>query len=129
MDDTITQPPKIKSLHHVAIVVQDLLQAIDFYANKLGFKEITAPPTAIEQGIRWFDLGDGRALHLVENEATFPLLPAHFAIEVDDVAAWRAYIGQTDLTILEPTVDLYNADRFFLRDPSGNRLELVQWLD
>jgi len=120
--------PNILSLHHVAINVRDLEEARIFYSDVLGFTELEAPAMAIEQGIRWFDLGDGRALHLIQTAESSPTGRAHFAISVSNAKAWRAHIEQAGLDILEPTVELYNANRFFLRDPWGNLFEFVQWL-
>jgi catechol 2,3-dioxygenase-like lactoylglutathione lyase family enzyme len=129
MSTSTSKHPGISSLHHVAIAVQNLQQSVTFYKNVLGLTELAAPSSAVENGIRWFDLGDSRALHLIETGDMSPNSRAHFAITVEDADAWRAFIQQTGTEILEPTIDLYRAKRFFMRDPSGNRLELVQWLD
>lgn len=121
--------PSISSLHHVAIMVADLAEAIEFYSSILGFVELETPSSIIEQGIRWFDLGHGRALHLIETSETTPGSRAHFAIAVDDVEAWQTYIARQGIKITKATINLAGAKRFFLRDPAGNLLEFVQWLD
>lgn len=121
--------PSLASLHHVAITVANLSEAIEFYASGLGLVELETPSSVIEQGIRWFDLGQGRALHLIATSETAPASRAHFAITVDDVAAWQSYIERQGIKIIKPTIDLAGAKRFFLRDPAGNLLEFVEWLD
>jgi catechol 2,3-dioxygenase-like lactoylglutathione lyase family enzyme len=87
-------------------------------------------PAAIsEAGIRWFDLGEGRMLHLLQIEDMVPLPRAHLAFTVDDVAGWRTYMESRGIEILKPAVQAYQIERFFFRDPSGNLLEFVEWPD
>lgn len=52
--------------------------------------------------------------------------PRHFAIHVDDVRAARETLAAKGVEIRE-TVPIAGADRFFIADPSGNNLELIQW--
>jgi glyoxylase I family protein len=123
--------PEILSLHHVALMVDDLDGTAEFYVDTLGFRELETPPGTAEKGIRWFDLGDGRALHLVKIPGD--LRPpegsrAHFAVEVEDADAWRDYLEARGVELIRPLVDLYSAKRIFFRDPSGNLGEFVQWL-
>lgn len=121
-------PPKIESLNHVAIEVQDLNKALHFYREIVGLRELTCPPDAISKGIRWFELPEGRMLHLIENLNVKPTERAHFALTVSDVSAWRAHLALCGNELIEPKVNLYDAERVFVRDPSGNLLEFVRWL-
>ena len=121
--------PGIESLHHVAITVHDLSAAVAFYSEILGLAELEAPAAALENGIRWFDLGNGRALHLVRTDEAVSGGRAHFAITVDDIKGWRAFVEERGIEVQAPRLELYGAERFFMRDPSGNLLELVKWLD
>jgi catechol 2,3-dioxygenase-like lactoylglutathione lyase family enzyme len=129
MFNQYSQPPEISGLHHIAVDVSDLQAAIDFYRNILGLAELPTPDDVKDSGILWFDLKNGRALHLVENKELSHTGKAHFAITVEDIEVWRQFLAEKNVEIFSPLLNLYNAERFFLRDPSGNRVELVKWLD
>jgi len=48
------------------------------------------------------------------------------ALHVTDAQAARAHCRAHGLAV-EETVRIPNADRFFIRDPDGNRIEIIQW--
>lgn len=129
MSDQHSNPPKKSGLDHVTVDVNDLHSAIDFYRNILGLTELQIPDTIKDSGIRWFDLKNGQALHLVENKRETSADNAHFAITVEDIEAWRTYLKGISVEIVPAKIKLYNAERFFIRDPSGNRVEIVKWLE
>ena len=129
MSEQKLHPPQINVLNHIAIEVNDIPDALAFYLDVLGLTELSTPDDVKESGIRWIDLKNGQALHLVENRDATSANIAHFAITVDDVEVWRTYLNGRGVELFSPKIELYNAERFFLKDPSGNRLELVKWLD
>ena len=51
------------SLNHVALSVQDIDKASQFYGEILNLTEITNRTEM--PGIRWFSIGDGKELHLI----------------------------------------------------------------
>ena len=121
--------PKLGNIHHIALAVHNLEESVTYYQDILELPLLEAPESAYASGIRWFDLGGNCALHLIEvpNVAAPPR--AHLAITVEDNDAWRSHLENKGVTIVEPTVDLYAAKRFFLKDPTGNLVELVEWLN
>jgi len=129
MNDSRTTRPAMGRLHHILIQVKDLAAAENFYADILGLTALEMPAEVMQAGIRWFDLGEGRMLHLLQTEDMTPLPRAHLAFTVDDVAGWRAYIERKGIEIVKPRVQVYQMERFFFRDPSGNLLEFVKWPD
>ena len=118
---------KITRLDHIAIEVKDLALSIQFYVDLLGIKELATPDAIRQKGIHWLKLDDRTALHLVENKTAAPPQTAHIALNVDNVSKWREYLVEHGIEIHQPKFDLYNAERFFLFDPSGNRIEFVKW--
>ena len=68
------------SFNHVALGVSDLDNSTDFYTRILQIKQIPDPTN--NPGIRWFDLGEGKELHLVSTPKNFERAPrqTHFAI-------------------------------------------------
>lgn len=129
MNNKNSHPPKISSLNHIAVEVNDINDALDFYLGVMGLKELPTPDSVKESGFRWIDLNNGHALHLVDNKEASPPGTAHFAIAVEDVDAWREYLSGRGVEILSPKINVYNARRFFFKDPFGNRIELVKWQD
>ena len=120
--------PVLGQVHHVALAVKDLKSATDFYQDVLGLSSLATPPEARANGIQWLDIGHGLALHLIEVPDVTAPPRTHIAISVSDNDAWRTYITSKNIAITEPTVDLYAAKRFFIQDPTGNLVELVEWL-
>ena len=55
-----------------------------------------------------------------------PLGPRHFALRVADCAEACAYFQSRGVAV-EETTPIPGADRFFIRDPDGNRIEVIQW--
>lgn len=120
--------PTIQALDHVALEVISLPEAAAFYGTVLGLSPLVAPKAAIDRGICWFALPEGKMLHLVENPQATPARVGHLALRVDSVEEWRAYLKELRIADEPPTVALYGTvDRLFIRDPSGNRIELLRW--
>lgn len=118
---------KLSGLHHVSILVSDMARAKHFYRDVLGLREIGIPSTFPAAGLRvhWFELGDEQ-IHLLPAPAPDTFSQRHFAIHVADAVAARAHFAAKGVAVSE-TVPIPGADRFFVRDPDGNRLELIQW--
>ena len=68
----------------------------------------------------WFRLG-GSELHLAEDAAPQARSQRHFAVEVADLAEARRSAERARVDIEKEDVG-----RFWMRDPSGNRIEIVQ---
>jgi catechol 2,3-dioxygenase-like lactoylglutathione lyase family enzyme len=114
-------------VHHCSIIVTDMPRAIRFYREVLGLQQIAHPQSLTDAGldVRWFQVGDEQ-IHLIP--AATPDVPAqrHFALHVDDAVTAREALRAKGMEIKE-TVVIPGADRFFIRDPDGNRIELIQW--
>src|SRR5262249_53744870 len=87
-------------------------------------KEIAKPRT-FDFRVLWFELGN-QQLHLLLKDRPDALSPRHFALRVADCAAARAYFREQGLRP-EETTPIPGADRFFINDPDGNRIEASQW--
>jgi glyoxylase I family protein len=114
----------VRRIDHCTLVITDVAKARAFYGGLLGLKEI-APPREFDFTAVWFDLG-GHYLHLILKPEPDTPSPRHICFLVDDVRALREDYRARGLRIDE-TVKIAAADRFFIRDPDGNRIELLQW--
>jgi len=145
----------VSRIDHIGITVSDVDRALSFYRDVLGLRVIadgtvTEPEVAellgldsVQLRIADLDSGDGRIVELIQyvqpkgrriayessDSAT-----AHIAFTVDDLAAVRdrltsagaAMVSRQPITIDEPGGAFDGAICFYVRDPDGIILELVQ---
>ena len=117
---------KLTGIHHVSILVSDMERAAAWYRQALGLKEVKRPSNFVTP-VRWFELGE-QQIHLIPSEKPDHVSPRHFALRVRDVPAARAYFREHGIRT-EETTPIPGADRFFIADPDGNRIEVIQWLE
>jgi catechol 2,3-dioxygenase-like lactoylglutathione lyase family enzyme len=117
----------ITAIDHVSVLITDLAKARWFYCDILGLPEIPKPKT-FDFVALWFDLGGGQTLHLLQKPQADTRSPRHFALRVPDVKSARAYFRTHGVEIQE-TGPIPHCDRFFVSDPDGNRIEIIQWLE
>lgn len=118
-------PPLISQLDHCSVIITDVERSRRFYGTLLGLKEINKPRT-FDFVVVWYDLGNMH-IHLLQKDRPDTVSPRHFALRVADAAAARRYFRGHDVPT-EETTPIPGADRFFIRDPDGNRIEIIQWL-
>ncbi len=118
---------KLSGIHHVSILVSDVPRAIAFYRDALRLPQIEIPPTFREVGMNviWFQLGD-QQLHLLPAPAADVPARRHFAMHIHNAQAARMELADRGIAIRE-TTPIPGADRFFINDPDGNRIELIEW--
>ena len=118
---------KIHGLHHILLPVRDVARAAQFYQN-LGM-EAVAP---INARMAWMQFG-GNQLHLWHCDDRFPYNgwthepSPHFALAVDDVFAYQAYVPQIGGQIVQSAGQRPNGTWYlFALDPDGNRFEIME---
>jgi catechol 2,3-dioxygenase-like lactoylglutathione lyase family enzyme len=116
---------QVTQIDHVSVVITDVERSRRFYRDVLGLKEIAKPRT-FDFVVLWFDLGN-QQLHLLLKDGPDSLSPRHFALRVRDAAAARSYFRSLGVATQE-TTPIPHADRIFIADPDGNRIEIIQWL-
>jgi glyoxylase I family protein len=110
------------AVHHVSINVSDVDAAIAFYTKALG---LTMRPDRPDFGFggAWLDAG-GQQVHLIEGE-TPPSKGQHFALQVADLDGAVSELRDAGLKVSDPS-PVGTSRQAFLRDPSGNQIELHQ---
>ena len=76
--------------------------------------------------VAWYDLGN-QHVHLLLKDKPDTISPRHFALRVSDIHAARAHFQAHGIAMQE-TTPIPGADRFFISDPDGNRIEIIQWM-
>lgn len=125
----------ITGIGHVAFRVTDLERALDFYCAKLGLREAFRLDRAGEPSpwIVYLQIAPGHFLELFPGAAERGVLPDraagynHFCLEVDDMDATLAELARRGLAVAgAPSKGLDNNWQYWLADPDGNRIELMQ---
>ena len=115
----------VEQIDHCSVIITDVERSRRFYRDFLGLKEINGPRT-FDFVVLWFDLGNNM-LHLLLKEHADTISPRHFALRVTDANAARRHCKEHGVPLSE-TTPIPGADRFFISDPDGNRIEIIQWL-
>jgi catechol 2,3-dioxygenase-like lactoylglutathione lyase family enzyme len=118
---------RFTQIDHCSVLITDLARARWFYGDVLGLKEIAKPKT-FDFVALWFSLSDDQTLHLLQKPHPDTISPRHFALRVPDARAAREHFRSCGVEIQE-TGPIPHCDRFFVRDPDGNRIELIQWIE
>jgi len=101
-------------------------QARAFYGRLLGLAEVAKPEQLAARGGCWFAVGD-QQLHVGVAEPFTPAAKAHPALTVRSGEALRRLADDLEAAGHAVTWDdpLPGAERFYVADPFGNRLELL----
>lgn len=99
-------------------------EAILFYSEVLGMKEIDKPEPLKARGGVWFEF-DNFQLHVGIEEPFIPAKKAHPAFKVFGYDALRGHLEGNGIAV---SVDdsIPGVERFFVFDPFGNRLEFLK---
>lgn len=114
---------KLEGVHHVSLNVADVETARRFYVEVLGLEEIPRPAFPFPGA--WLRSG-AQEVHLIAEADHRAPEGQHFAFRVADVDAAAAELAARGVRVGGP-IDVPGAGRqAFLRDPSGNLIELNQ---
>ncbi len=118
-------------LNHVSLLVRSLESSARFYQEVLVLPEIECG--ARKPHIRWFGLGPGQSIHLIEGEAgyTLPTMSSHFCISSRDFEGtlrhFQDKVAQYCNLTGEPGQEHRRADgvrSVYLQDPDGYWIEV-----
>jgi lactoylglutathione lyase len=104
--------PRLVGINHVALQVDDIEEAVAFYT---GLFQPTAVIRSVP-GAAFLQMGD-QFIALFQRGARGE--EEHFGLVVDDKQAARRALEEAGVEILGPRLDF--------RDPSGNRVQIVQY--
>ena len=117
--------PNSDGFHHVQLACPPGLEGElrRFYGEILGMEEIAKPPALAERGGCWFRRG-AVELHLGVEEDFRPARKAHPGIRAADLDALARRLEAAGVAV-EWDDNFPAMRRFYVRDPSGNRLEFL----
>jgi catechol 2,3-dioxygenase-like lactoylglutathione lyase family enzyme len=122
--DATLRAMKMLELNHVAIHVADMERSSAFYRDVLRLEPMPRP--AFDFPGAWFRLGLSQELHLIGRRGPVTLMDGnnHFALRVEDIAAWQKHLEQAGAEFRPMQQRPDDAWQIFLRDPDGHFVEL-----
>ena len=116
---------KITKINHVTLIVDQLETAAEFYEKELGLEPI--PAFVFDYPTAFFKITEDQQLHLTEWKDVFSFR-AHLCVQVDDFNTIFFRMKELGLIDIRPWGKVRRlpdgAMQMFLRDPSGNLIEI-----
>lgn len=100
-------------------------EARAFYHALLGMVEIEKPEALRKRGGVWFQCGM-QQVHIGIDPTFFPATKAHPAFHVQHLAELKEKLLSHGIPVRDDEL-LPGAQRFYVADPFGNRLEFLEW--
>ena len=112
-------------LNHVGIGVKDLQDALKFYGEKLGFREVVRNPNGMSAYIQ---VSKDTFLELQQVAADRPVGLTHFGLEAQDIKATVATFRQRGLMVSDPGAPSAFTGGILanLNDTTYGRIELAE---
>ncbi len=111
--------------NHIALEVLNVERSVQFYRTILGLRPMNRP--AFDFPGAWFELGNTIELHLIGGKPLDTKLNTrsnHFAIEVQQLDAWQAWLEQNQVPCLGRKIRPDGALQLYITDPDGYVIEL-----
>ena len=112
-------------IHHINLMVDDLARAVEFYGTALGLEPLPTPDLGFPA--QFFKINDVQEIHLNELQDITPER-AHFCLRVDDFTdqfGRMKALGAIEIRTWGKIRRLPSGvTQMFVRDPSGNLIEL-----
>ena len=117
---------KLERIDHVQLAMPEGRedQAREFYGNVLGLPEKLKPPHLARRGGAWFEAG-ALKVHLGIDPDFRPAGKAHAAFVVAGLQELAVACRQKGYAV-EDAEPLEGRKRFYVHDPFGNRLEMIE---
>ncbi|MEY2950482.1 MAG: VOC family protein [Saprospiraceae bacterium] len=116
---------KVTRINHVTLVVDQLEKAAAFYEHEMGLEVI--PAFLFDYPTAFFKITEDQQLHLTEWEDKMSFR-GHVCLQVDDFNAIFHRMKALDIIDIQPWGKIRQlpdgAMQMFVRDPSGNLVEL-----
>ena len=109
---------------HVTVPPGEEHKAQQFYANVLGFENMSRAKELSDSSGYWFKVADIE-FH-IDTKGDVAKGRQHFALEISNLKEARQHLEANDVTIIEQTLIL-GRQRFMFMDPWGNRIEFLEF--
>ena len=115
------------SFNHVNVTVPAELEdaAKRFYGSVVGLSEIPKPVGSRQNMGAWYQLGELQ-LHLSVENSEQRISDRHVGYEVADIKTAESAFMNAGVEIIPDKRPMAGQSRFYVRDPGGNLLEIIQ---
>lgn len=124
--------PRITGISHAAFYVSDMKKAREFYEGFLGFQSpFSIPRKDPAQQLVWIKINDRQTVELFPGSEVGADADRmyHVAVETDDAEAMRLYLQSKGVEVPPKTaIGKIGNKNYFVKDPSGNIVEIVEYL-
>ncbi|MEH1906858.1 MAG: VOC family protein [Nostoc sp.] len=111
----VTSPPEVENA------------MLFFYSQILGLTEIIKPEAVQANGGAWYVLGDIQIHVGIEKPANNEVSRRHICFRVHNLEAFAKHLQAYKVEIISDR-PLSGYNRFFIRDPGGNRIEIAEFI-
>lgn len=117
-----------KAIDHIQLAAPKGSEDIarQFFRDILGFEEMEKPEQLKKRGGVWFRCGNIQ-VHIGVEDPFSPARKAHPAFEIENIEALKNHLVTNGIEIIEDH-KLPGANRFYVSDPFGNRIEMLEWV-
>ena len=120
------------NIHHVNVTVPKALEQASkhFYGVVMNLEEVPKPEESRGRGGAWYQLGPMQ-LHLSIEDGLGEkcISKRHVCYKVDDLEKTEQQFRDAGVEIVPDDIPTPGWNRFYVRDPGGNRLEIAQSAD
>ncbi|MBI4622434.1 MAG: VOC family protein [Verrucomicrobia bacterium] len=124
--------PRITGVSHAAFYVSDMAKARAFYEGFLGYQSpYSVPRKDPSQQLVWIKINDRQSVELFPGSEVSPDADRlyHIAVETDDAEAMRLYLQSKGVAVPPATgIGKIGNKNYFVKDPNGNTVEIVQYM-
>jgi len=124
--------PRITGISHAAFYVSDMAKARAFYEGFLGFQSpFSIPRKTPGESLVWIKINDRQTVELFPGSEVGPTADRmyHLAVETDDAEGMRLYLQSKGVEVPPKTgIGKIGNKNYFVKDPSGNTVEIVEYL-
>ncbi|RCJ32936.1 bleomycin resistance protein [Nostoc minutum NIES-26] len=100
-----------------------------FYSQVLGLTEITKPEALKANGGAWYLLGDIQIHVSTEKQVNNEVSRRHICFRVHSLEAFAKHLQAHGVENISDRQSLSGYNRFFIRDPGGNRIEIAEFAE
>ncbi|MGY3314108.1 catechol 2,3-dioxygenase-like lactoylglutathione lyase family enzyme [Peribacillus simplex] len=101
-------------------------QSRKFFNEILMFREVDKPASLKSNGGVWFESGSIK-IHVGTEDQFIPARKAHPALEVENLRDFKQHLITNRVSFTEDK-RLPGANRIYISDPFGNRIEILEWI-
>lgn len=118
----------LNAIDHIQVTypseVEDIM--LFFYSKVLALTEIKKPETLKHDGGAWYILGNIQIHLSTEKNPDNAASRRHICYLVNDLQGFKQHLQQYGVEIIPDRLPIPGINRFFLRDPAGNRIEIAE---